>query len=73
MTRGNDKSTLRTYLRLRVLRGAFGGSRLWMYVGVTAWALRLFGRLAARKPVIHTEKLNPGERMLITHLKRDQA
>ena len=56
-----------------MFRGVFRGSKVWLYVGATAWTLRLLGRLAARKPVVHIEKLGPGERMLITHFKRNQA
>ena len=29
--------------------------------------------MTARKPVVVTDKLRPGERILITHFKRNQA
>ena len=73
MTRRNEKGTLRTIIRLGLLRGVFRGSKVWLYLGVTAFVLRLFGRLTARKPVVVTDRLRPGERMLITHFKRNQA
>ncbi len=71
--RKKEKGTLGTIIRLGVLRGVFRGSRIWLYLGVTAWVLRLFGRLGARKPVVVTDKLRPGERILVTHFKRNQA
>ncbi len=73
MTRRNEKGTLRTIIRLGLLRGVFRGSKVWLYLGVTAFFLRLFGRLTARKPVVVADKLRPGERILITHFKRNQA
>ena len=71
--RRKAKGTLATVIRLGVLRGVLRGSKVWLYLGVTAWVLRLFGRLAARKPVVVTDKLRPGERILVTHFKRNQA
>lgn len=71
--RRGEKGTLTTIVRLGVLRGVFRGSKVWLYLGITAWTLRLVGRLAARKPVVVADKLRPGDRMLITHFKRNQA
>ncbi|MEA2704597.1 MAG: hypothetical protein QOJ69_2379 [Actinomycetota bacterium] len=73
MSRPTRQSLLRSAIRLGVFRGVLRGSKLWLYIGVTAWGLRFFGRMATRKPVVLTERLNPGERMLITHFKRNQA
>ena len=62
--------TLRAFARVGMTRGILRGSRFWLYVGVGAWILRLFGRMANRRPIVVTEALRPGERLLVSHLKR---
>ena len=71
--RTRNRGALGTVIRMGVLRGVLGGSKGWLYLGAGAWALRLVGRLGGRKPVVHVEKLNAGERVLITHFKRNQV
>ncbi len=60
---------LRTLFRIGVTRGLLGGSRPWLIVGALAGGLRLVGRMAAREPdVVYSEKLEPGRRLVISHL-----
>lgn len=60
---------LRTLFRTGVLKGLVGGSKPWLVVGAVAGGARLLGRMAAREPeVVYCEKLEPGQRLVITHL-----
>ena len=62
--------TLRALARMGLLRGLLRGSRPWLYIGIGATVLNIFGRVAARKPIVVTEVLRPGERVLVSHFKR---
>lgn len=60
---------LRTLFRTGVRKGVFGGSRPWLVIGAFAGGIRLLGRMAAREPeVVYCEKLEPGQRVVISHL-----
>jgi hypothetical protein len=59
------------YLRYHAVRkGVWGGSRLWMVVGVFVYAPRLLRRLGGRtEEVVATERLLPGEFVRIEALR----
>ncbi|MDP8936159.1 MAG: hypothetical protein M3O23_00120 [Actinomycetota bacterium] len=60
---------LRMLLRTGVRKGLFGGSKPWLVVGALAGGVRLLGRMATREPeVVYCEKLEPGQRVVISHL-----
>jgi hypothetical protein len=61
-----------TRLRRIGLARGLGKSNAWLAVGVTAWALQTLKRFATREPkVVYSERLNPGERLVISHLPPD--
>jgi hypothetical protein len=61
---------VRRAMRMGWQRGLGDGSRVWLAVGATAVAVRLFQRMAGPgKPTIVTENLAPGEAIVIRHLK----
>ena len=48
--------------RNALYKGAFGGSRGWMAVGVLVWGPRLFRKVFGKHPqIIATEKLTAGQ------------
>ena len=59
------------YLRYHAVRkGLWGGSRLWMVVGVFVYAPRLLRRLGGRtEQVVALERLQPGEFVRIEALR----
>ena len=59
------------YLRYHAVRkGLWGGSRLWMVVGVFVYAPRLLRRLGGRtEQVVALERLKPGEFVRIEALR----
>ncbi len=60
---------LRTLFRIGLRKGLMGGSKPWLIVGAVAGGIRLLGRMAGREPeVVYCEKLEPGERLAISHL-----
>jgi hypothetical protein len=60
---------LKTLFRMGVSRGLMGGSKPWLVVGAAAGGIRLLARMAARQPeVVYCEKLERGERLVISHL-----
>jgi hypothetical protein len=61
-----------SYLVRRGLRqGLVGGETIWLWLGVGALAVQ-FALRALRKneEVVFSEKLKPGERLIITHQPR---
>jgi len=63
---------LLTRLRRLGLARGLGKSNAWLAVGATAWALQTLKRLATKEPkVVFSEKLKPGERLIISHLPPD--
>ena len=49
-------------------RGLVGGNRVWAVVGITAMTIRLIRRLLGEEDkVVYSEKLRPGESLLIAH------
>jgi hypothetical protein len=60
------------YLVRRGLRqGLLGGEPLWLWLGGGALAVRLALRvLRKNEEVVFSEKLRPGERLVITHRPR---
>ena len=60
---------LRRLGRLGITRGLLGGDRRWLVVGTVALGLRTLGKLVSKEPkVVYSEKLDPGESLVITHL-----
>ena len=59
------------YLRYHAVRkGLWGGSRLWMAVGVLVYAPRVVRRLGGRREeIVATERLLPGEFVRIEALR----
>ena len=60
-----------SYLRRQaIVRGVMGGSRGWLILGGTAWAIRILSRVVSTRrlrPVL-TQELRPGESLLISHI-----
>ena len=64
-------STLFETIRVKSFRnGLTGGSRVWMTVFVARFVLRWLARVAKQgeMPVKHSERLAPGESLLIRHV-----
>ncbi len=60
---------LRSLTRLGLVRGLLGGHRGWMTLGAAAIGLRAVGWIARKEEkVVYSEKLEPGETLVITHL-----
>jgi hypothetical protein len=58
-------------LRQGLRRGVFGGERKWLVLGGTALLAQLALRSLRTKPrLVFSEKLRPGERLVITHAQR---
>ena len=63
------KPVLKTLFVTGLSKGLVGGSKPWLVVGAVAGGIRLLRRMAAREPeVVYCEKLEPGERLVISHL-----
>ena len=55
-------------LRQGFRRGVLQGSRPWLVVGGVALGLRLLRKIAGGEPeVVYSEKLAPGESLVIAH------
>lgn len=62
---------LRRYIRMNALRrGVFGGSKPWLVIFVLSMLRRQMGKVTKRgeMPLVLSERLKPGESMVITHL-----
>jgi hypothetical protein len=58
---------LKALARAGLRRGLLGGRPVWLWVGVTASALRLFRRLTKPPPrVVHKQELRAGDALVIT-------
>jgi hypothetical protein len=59
-------------IRLGIRRGfrdgLFGGSQAWLALGAVALGARAVQRLGARKAVVVTERLSPGQTIIVRHL-----
>ena len=54
--------------RTGLRKGTTGASKGWFYVGTGLWTLRTVRKFAARKEeVLVSEKIRPGDRVLITN------
>jgi hypothetical protein len=65
------KGVLRRYIRLNAFRrGVLGGSRPWLVIFVLGLLGRQVGKVTKRgeMPLVLSERLKPGEALLITHL-----
>jgi len=61
---------VRAGMRHGFKRGLGGGSQVWLAVGAVALGARLLQRMASPgKPVIVTERLTPGQALIIRHLR----
>jgi hypothetical protein len=58
---------VRLGLRHGLRRGLMGGSQLWMAVGVVALGVRIVQRWGSPKPIVVTERLAPGEAIVVRH------
>jgi hypothetical protein len=59
---------VREALRQGARRGMGDGSRTWIVIGAAALTVRLLQRMATSKPTVITERLAPGESLVIRHL-----
>jgi hypothetical protein len=60
---------VRAGLRHGWRRGLVGGSQVWLAVGAAALGVRVLQRIASPgKPVVVTERLEPGETIVVRHL-----
>jgi hypothetical protein len=58
---------LKRLARTGLRKGVLGGSRPWLLVGVTAFGLRLLGRVVRNEPeVLYCDELSPGGAVLVT-------
>lgn len=57
--------------RTGVRRGLLGGSRPWLYVGLTAGAVRILRRVLSEPVTVYRTELKPGEHVEITVEKPD--
>lgn len=66
---------LRALWRRGLARGLGTGSRAWIAVALGAFGLRQLRRLSARAGagVVLSERLRPGESLIITHTTRPRA
>jgi len=47
--------------------GLVGGNQVWLALGAAALGVRALQLVAGRRSVVVTERLNPGETLLIRH------
>lgn len=60
---------IRFLTRYGTTRGLLGGSRVWTWVAVAGWGLRLLRRSRNGEPkVVYSEILRPGETVEIRNL-----
>jgi hypothetical protein len=66
---------LRTLARTGLRRGLGGGpgGRGWLLIAVVATLLRIMQRKAGEPKVALSEKLEPGQSIVITHLRKGAA
>ena len=65
---------LRTLARTGIRRGLAGpGGRGWLAVGLAAGVIQFLRRKSDEPKVELTEKLEPGQSLIITHLGREEA
>ena len=61
---------LRSLTRLGLVRGLLGGNRGWLALGAAATGFRLLGRMVRKEAkVVYSEDLEPGQMLVITHLR----
>lgn len=55
-------------LRRSLQRGVLGGSRRWLVIGGAALGIKVLRKVAGSEPqVVYSEKLEPGEALVIAH------
>ena len=65
---------LRTVARTGVRRGLTGaGGRGWLAVGLAAGAIQFLRRKSDEPKLQITEQLEPGQGIVITHLRKEEA
>ena len=57
--------------RTGMRRGLMGGSRPWLYVGLTAGAVRVLRRIVSEPTIVYRTELKPGEHVEIRVSKPD--
>lgn len=58
---------VRAGIRHGLRKGLLGGSQVWMGLGAVALGIRAVQRLRARDPVVVTERLEPGQTLIVRH------
>ena len=59
---------LRGLVRARLGRGVLAGNPLWIAVGAVVVARRILRRIAPKTEVVYSQRVAPGERVVISHL-----
>ena len=60
---------IRAALRRGARQGLGDGSKPWMVVGAAALTIRVLQRISTPKPVVVAERLEPGQTLVIRHLR----
>jgi hypothetical protein len=58
---------VRVGIRRGFRQGLVDGNQVWLALGTAALGMRLLQMVAARRAVVVTERLNPGEALVIRH------
>jgi hypothetical protein len=62
---------IRFFGRTGIRRGLSGpGGRGWLAIGVAAWVIQFLRRKSGEPKVEHSEKLKPGQTLVIRHLPK---
>lgn len=68
------KPTRRLLMTKAVTNGFLGGSRFWTVVGTLGLAMKVLRKITREAPeVVYSERLSPGETILISHDRRAEV